>query len=93
MIISWFSLQVEEGDPCPLLSTGKATPGVQCPVVGSSVQERYRATRQSPLPLGRAAKMIKALEHLLEEEKAERSNPVQPGEEMAQEDPLMHTNI
>lgn len=71
MIISWFSLQVEEGDPSPLLSTGKATPAVQCPVVGSSVQERYRATRQSPLPLGRSAKMIKALEHLLEEEKAE----------------------
>jgi len=34
-------LQGEGGDPAPLLSAGEASPGVRCPDVKSSVQERH----------------------------------------------------
>lgn len=63
-----FSLQAEESDPSPLLSTER--PHQECSVQLWAPQfERHRATRQSPLPLERDSKMIKALKHLSLEER------------------------
>ncbi|KAJ7412640.1 rna-directed dna polymerase from mobile element jockey-like [Pitangus sulphuratus] len=50
----------------PLLSPSEAIPGVLCPVLGSSVQERWRGTAKCPAD---APKMICGLEHLCYEEK------------------------
>lgn len=36
-------------DPSPLFHTGKAPPGVLCPVWGSPVQERDRQAGESPV--------------------------------------------
>jgi len=35
------------GDPAPLLCPGEAVSGVQCPAVGSSIQERQGTSRES----------------------------------------------
>ena len=40
--------QVEGGDPAPLVCTGKASPGVLCADVESSVQERHRPVGAHP---------------------------------------------
>ena len=40
--------QVEGGDPAPLLCVGEASPGVPCPDVESSVQERHRPVGVHP---------------------------------------------
>jgi len=40
--------QVEGGSPSPLLCPSEAPSGVLCPVLGFSVQERWRATGESP---------------------------------------------
>ena len=57
--------QIKEGDPPPLLCTGKATCGVLCPVLGSPVEKNRNL-------LGvkwRATKITKGLEYLPYEER------------------------
>lgn len=56
------SQQAETGDPSSLLNTGKAMPGVPCPVLGIPAQEMDTLERVQQ-------RMIKALEHLTYEER------------------------
>lgn len=39
---------VSNGDPSPLLSVGDTLPGVLCPFLGHSVQDRHGHTEKSP---------------------------------------------
>lgn len=58
--------QLEGCDPAFLFSPGEDTPGVLCPVWGSSVQERHAAPGKGP---AEAIKIIKGLEYLSYKEK------------------------
>lgn len=42
-------MKYEGGDPSPLLSTDKVTPGILYPILNSSVQERHGRNEQSPI--------------------------------------------
>ena len=70
--------QGKGGDPAPLLCSGETPPGVLCPSLKPSAQDRPGAVGAGP---EEAAKMIRRLEHLWG--KAERVGFVQPEEGMA----------
>ena len=72
--------QVEGGDSAPLLSAGEASPGVVCPNMESSVQERHR-------PVGAYAEEGCKSDPMNGtppfQGQAESTEAVQPGEEKA----------
>jgi len=53
--------QVKEGDSAPLLRSGESPPGVLCPALESSTQDRQGAAGAGP---EEATKKIRGMEHL-----------------------------
>jgi len=61
-----FRVLVKGGDSAPLLCSGETLPGVLCPALEPSAQDRHRPVGAGP---EEATKMIRGLEHLSCEEK------------------------
>ena len=59
--------KAEEGDSAPLVCSGESPPGVLCPALEPSAQERLGPVGAGPE--GRTTKMIRAMEHLSYEER------------------------
>ena len=72
--------QVEGGDSAPLLRSGETPPGVQCPALDPSAQERHGAVGVGPEEGHKDNPRAGA--HLLRG-MTERVGTVQPGEEKA----------
>lgn len=88
LVVSWDAIrqycqQVEGDDPCVIFSTGEATPGTLCPVLGFPVQESHGQVGESPTKgheddEGTGASLLRG--------KAERAGTVRPGERRLRED-------
>lgn len=70
--------QAKGGDTLPLPIPGEVTPGLLCPVLGSSVWKRRGATGEGPAEV---TKMMRGLKHLFYEKKTAGAEPVYSGEE------------
>lgn len=55
--------RTKKGDPSLLFSTGKATHGMPCPILGSSLQKGYRLEILQQRPMN----VFKEVEHLTQE--------------------------
>ena len=71
--------QVKGGDSAPLLHSGETPPGVLCPALEPSAQDRHGPVGAGP---EEATAMVRGLEPLSYEERL-RVGAVQPGEEKA----------
>jgi len=82
--------QDEGGSPSPLHCPGEASSGVLCPVLGFPLQERWRATGESP---AEGYKDDEGTGTSLLRGEAEGAGLVQPEEEKAERGPSLYLQI